>query len=65
MQHGLCWNAAHIEAGAAEMLFLHQRYFAAQLRRPNCRNVAARAATDYKNFFLFAHNVLLITVGNV
>ena len=46
VQQGLCGHAAAVQAGAAYLSALCERDLSAELRRPYCRDVAARPAAD-------------------
>ena len=54
-QQRLGGNAAPVEADAAEMLALHDRRLEAELRRPDCGDVAAGPAADDDHVIAVSH----------
>src|SRR5262245_7735341 len=62
VQQRLGGDAAHVQAGPADVLFLDNRHSRAELRRTYRRDVAARACADYgdvKPVLLRCHSMLL------
>ena len=48
-------DAAVVEARAAEMMFLDDGHARTELRRLECRHVAARAGTDHQKLIVLRH----------